>query len=68
MFTRPLYQPVDMVEQHQLLDRVADMIDEGTISTTLSQALGPIDAATLREAHRLVEAGRMVGKVVVAGW
>ena len=44
------------------------MIDEGTIRTTLSQALGPINAATLREAHRLVEAGRMVGKAVVAGW
>jgi zinc-binding alcohol dehydrogenase family protein len=68
MFTRPLYQPVDMVEQHQLLDRVAEMIDEGTIRTTLSQRLGPINAATLREAHGLVEQGRMVGKAVVAGW
>jgi zinc-binding alcohol dehydrogenase family protein len=68
MFTRPLYQPVDMAEQHQLLDRVAEMIDEGTIRTTLSQQLGPINAATLREAHGLVEAGRMVGKTVVSGW
>jgi NADPH:quinone reductase len=68
MFTRPLYQPVDMAEQHDLLDRVADMIDEGTIRTTLTQELGPINAATLREAHGLVEQGRMVGKVVVSGW
>jgi NADPH:quinone reductase len=68
MFTRPLYQTLDMVEQHQLLDRAAEMVDEGTIRTTLSQRLGPINAATLREAHRLVEAGRMVGKAVVAGW
>lgn len=68
MFTRPLYQPPDMVEQHELLDRVAQMVDEGTIRTTLTQELGPISAATLREAHTLVEAGRMTGKVVVAGW
>ena len=68
MFTRPLYQPPDMVEQHELLDRVAGMVDEGTIRTTLTQELGPISAATLREAHRLVEQGRMTGKVVVAGW
>ena len=68
MFTRPLYQPPDLVEQHELLDRVAQLADEGTIRTTLSQRLGPIDAGTLREAHSLVEGGRMVGKAVVAGW
>jgi zinc-binding alcohol dehydrogenase family protein len=68
MFTRPLYQPPDMVEQHELLDRVAGMVDEGTVRTTLTRQLGPISAATLREAHTLVESGRMTGKVVVAGW
>ena len=68
MFTRPLYQPPDLVEQHELLDRVASMVDQGTIRTTLTQQLGPISAATLREAHTLVEGGRMTGKVVVAGW
>jgi zinc-binding alcohol dehydrogenase family protein len=68
MFTRPLYQPPDLVEQHELLDRVAGLVDEGTIRTTLTQQLGPISADTLREAHTLVEAGRMTGKVVVAGW
>jgi zinc-binding alcohol dehydrogenase family protein len=68
MFTRPLYQPPDMVEQHELLDRAAGMVDEGTVRTTLTRQLGPISAATLREAHTLVESGRMTGKVVVAGW
>ena len=68
MFTRPLYQPVDLAEQHELLDRVAEMVDEGTIRTTLTRELSPISAATLREAHSLVEQGRMTGKVVVAGW
>ncbi len=68
MFTRPLFQAVDLVEQHNLLDRVAEMVSEGTIQTTLARELGPINAATLREAHAMVEEGRMVGKVVVAGW
>jgi NADPH:quinone reductase-like Zn-dependent oxidoreductase len=44
------------------------MVDQGTIRTTLTRELGPISAATLREAHTLVEGGRMTGKVVVAGW
>src|ERR1700760_4534285 len=47
MFTRPLFQPPDMVEQHELLDRVAQMADEGTIRTTLTRELGPISAGTL---------------------
>ncbi|HWG15971.1 MAG TPA: zinc-binding alcohol dehydrogenase family protein [Streptosporangiaceae bacterium] len=68
MFTRPLQQTPDLVEQHELLDRVAEMVDEGTIRTTLTQELGPISAQTLRRAHAMVEAGRMVGKVVVSGW
>jgi NADPH2:quinone reductase len=68
MFTRPLQQTPDMVEQHELLDRVAEMVDEGTIRTTLTQELGPISAETLRQAHAMVEEGRMVGKVVVSGW
>ena len=34
----------------------------------MTTQLGPIEAATLREAHRLVEGGRSIGKVVVAGW
>jgi NADPH:quinone reductase len=68
MFTRPLFQTVDMVEQHNLLDRVADLVDEGTIRTTLTRELGPISAETLRQAHAMVEEGRMVGKVVVSGW
>jgi len=68
MFTRPLYKPVDLAEQHELLDRVAGLVDEGTIRTTMTQELGPINAATLREAHSLVEQGRTTGKVVVSGW
>jgi zinc-binding alcohol dehydrogenase family protein len=68
MFTRPLYKPVDLAEQHELLDGVAGLVDEGTIRTTATQELGPINAATLREAHSLVEQGRTTGKVVVSGW
>src|ERR1700761_2830251 len=68
MFTRPLYKPVDLAEQHELLDRVAGLVDEGTIRPTMTQELGPINAATLREAHSLVEQGRTTGKVVVSGW
>ncbi|MDG6100807.1 zinc-binding alcohol dehydrogenase family protein [Dactylosporangium aurantiacum] len=66
MFTRPLFQTPDMIAQHELLDRVADLVDAGTIRSTLTTQLSPIDAATLTRAHEMVEGGHMVGKVVVA--
>lgn len=64
MFTRPLFG-YDLQAQQQLLTRVASLVDEGTIRTTLTDAIGDFTAAGLRDAHRKVESGRMVGKVVV---
>ena len=68
MFTRPLFEPPDMIVQHDVLDRVADMVNEGTIRTTLSTELSPFSAETMRRAHAMVEEGRMTGKVVVSGF
>lgn len=68
MFTRSRFETPDIERQHAILDAVADLVDEGKIRTTLTRTLAPINAATLREAHALVEGGRMIGKVVVAGW
>jgi len=68
MFTRPRFRTPDIAEQHNLLRRVAELIDAGTFRGTLREKLGPIDAATLRRAHAAVESGRTIGKVVVAGW
>lgn len=68
MFTRPLFGLPDMIEQHRLLNEIANLVDAGRIRTTRTTTLGPIDAATLREAHRRIESGRTVGKMVLEGW
>lgn len=68
MFTRPLFQTPDMVAQHDALERVAELVDAGSVRTTLSAELTPFGAATLRRAHAMVEGGHMTGKVVVAGF
>ncbi|MCB1456431.1 MAG: zinc-binding alcohol dehydrogenase family protein [Nitratireductor sp.] len=68
MFARSMHQTPDMVEQHRLLSRIAELVDTGVIRTTLTRTLNPINAENLREAHRLVESGAMIGKVVVEGW
>jgi NADPH:quinone reductase-like Zn-dependent oxidoreductase len=45
--------------------RVAALVDEQRIRTTLTRAIADFSAAGLRQAHELVESGRMTGKVVV---
>jgi zinc-binding alcohol dehydrogenase family protein len=68
MFTRPLFQPEDLNVQHELLERVARLVDAGSIRSTLTTELSPINAANLRRAHEMLEGGHTVGKVVVAGF
>lgn len=68
MFSRPVFQTPDMIEQHKLLTHVAELIDAGKIRTTLDTVLGPITATNLREAHRLIESSRTRGKIVLEGF
>ena len=68
MFTRSMFQTPDMIAQHHLLNWVADEVDGGRLRTTVNQVLSPIDAATMQEAHRLIETGKAKGKIVVEGF
>lgn len=66
VFTRPLYRTHDMQAQHRILTEVAALVDAGVLHPVVAQALYPINAERLMQAHRLVEAGGLAGKVVVA--
>jgi zinc-binding alcohol dehydrogenase family protein len=68
MFTRSLFGTPDMIAQHRLLNEVSGMVDGGLTITTATREMSPINAANLREAHRLVESGRTIGKIVLHGW
>jgi NADPH:quinone reductase len=68
MFTRPRFQTPDMIEQHRLLNQVADWLDAGKLRCTLRETLSPINAANLRKAHAKLESGTMIGKLVLKGW
>ncbi|MDU2481670.1 MAG: zinc-binding alcohol dehydrogenase family protein [Klebsiella sp.] len=68
MFTRSMFETDDMIAQHQLLTRVAALIDSHTIKTTLGEHYGAITAANLQKAHRQLETGRAVGKIVLEGF
>jgi zinc-binding alcohol dehydrogenase family protein len=68
MFTRSMFGTADMVAQHHLLNEVSALVDAGKFKTTWAQTVGAINAANLAQAHRLVESGRVFGKVVLVGW
>lgn len=68
MFSRPMFQTPDMIEQHKLLTHVAEMIDGGKIRTTLDTVLGPITSENLRKAHEIIESNRARGKIVLEGF
>ncbi|NVM77709.1 zinc-binding alcohol dehydrogenase family protein [Duganella sp. SG902] len=68
MFTRSMYRAADMLAQHQLLERIAALIDQGVIRTTVGEHLGTISAANVRKAHALIESNKAVGKIVLAGF
>ena len=68
MFTRARYKTPDMIEQHRLLNQVADWLDSGKLRGTLKQVLTPINAVNLRKAHQKLESGTMIGKLVLKDW
>jgi zinc-binding alcohol dehydrogenase family protein len=68
MFTRSRFKTPDMIEQHKLLNQVADWLDAGKLKGTLKQTFSPINAANLRKAHAQLESGSTIGKLVLQGW
>ena len=68
MFTRSMFETRDMIAQHQLLTRVAGLIDDQVITTTLGEHYGTITAENVQKAHAQLETGRAVGKIVLEGF
>ncbi|SQG00269.1 zinc-binding alcohol dehydrogenase [Paucimonas lemoignei] len=68
MFTRSLFETPDMIKQHELLNRVASLIDQGVLKTTLGEHFGTINAENMRRAHAVIESGKAQGKIVLEGF
>jgi zinc-binding alcohol dehydrogenase family protein len=68
MFTRSLFRTPDQARQHRILTQVARLVDAGVLTTTATRDLGTVNAAHLREAHRILESGTAVGKITLTGF
>ncbi|MDX6191707.1 zinc-binding alcohol dehydrogenase family protein [Flavobacterium sp. Fl-318] len=65
MYTRSMFQTADKIEQHHILNRIADLLDEGVVLSTLTTTLKGLTAENLKEAHKLLESGKTIGKIVI---
>lgn len=68
MFARSMFDAVDMNEQGRLLNRISDLVDSGYIHTTFAKNLGSINADNLKAAHKELESGKSIGKIVLEGF
>ncbi|HEY4143947.1 zinc-binding alcohol dehydrogenase family protein [Pinirhizobacter sp.] len=68
MFTRSVFQTPDMQRQHEILERIASLVDDGTLRTTIGENFGRINAENLRKAHKKIESHTARGKIVLEGF
>ncbi len=67
MFTKSMFETDDMHTQHLLLNKTSKLLDDGILSTTLTETLGSLSVASLTNAHRKIESSSMIGKLVLIG-
>lgn len=65
MYTRSMYNTDDMVEQHKILNEVAQLLDDGVLKTTLKTTLKGFTVENLKKAHAMQESGKTIGKTVI---
>ena len=65
MYTRSTFQTEDMIQQHRILNKVAELLDAGIIETTHTQTLHGLTADNFKQAHAQLESGTTIGKLVI---
>lgn len=65
MFTRPMFQTEDMGRQHQILENLRVLIEQGTLRSTLKRTFHGLEPETFKEVHKLQESGKSIGKNVI---
>ncbi len=68
MFTRSLFNTADIDQQGKLLNQVSRLVDEGILRATITERYAPINAANLKQVHRIIESGKARGKIVLEGF
>lgn len=65
MYTRSMFTTNDIEQQHKILNKLGELLDSGVIKNTLTTTLKGFTVENLKEAHRLQETGKSIGKTVI---
>ncbi|CAG9786294.1 unnamed protein product [Diatraea saccharalis] len=68
MSTRIKYNTEDKYRHNEILQTVSKMLEDGSLKSTMTRVMTPINAENLREAHRLIENKHILGKIVLSGF
>lgn len=62
MFTKAMYETGDMITQHELLNKVSELLDEGILKTTLNETFTPINAQNVKKHMPCLKAEVQLGR------
>ena len=65
MFTKSMYNTDDILEQHNILNNIATLIDNNKILSILHNSLSAINRENIIKAHRMIERGDTIGKTII---
>ena len=65
MYTRSMYTTDDIDKQHEILNEIANLLDDGTLKTTVNTTLKGLTVENLKKAHHMQESGKTIGKTVI---
>ena len=65
MYTRSMFTTNDIEKQHDILNHIGDLLDAGTLKSTLTTTLKGFTVENLKEAHKMQESGKTIGKTVI---
>ena len=65
MYTRSMFTTDDIARQHEILNHVAELVDAGSIQSTLTTTIEGFSVENLKRAHALQESGKSIGKTVI---
>ncbi|MGB3182402.1 MAG: zinc-binding alcohol dehydrogenase family protein [Cyclobacteriaceae bacterium] len=65
MYTRSMHHTDDMDRQHEILNHLSRLLDDGTLQSTLTTTLEGFTVDNLKKAHEMQESGKTIGKTVI---
>jgi NADPH2:quinone reductase len=65
MFTKFSFQTPGMITQHELLNEVSDMLDQGSLRSTATKILKGFSVENFKKAHQQLESKTTIGKIVI---